>query len=59
MENTRNVGSIQIALFQILSDVGAIFWQFIAAILAFSIALTKVYTAEESYVPKDDGDKHP
>ena len=59
MENTRNVGSIQIALFQILSDVGAIFWQFIAAILAFSIALTKVYTAEMSYVPEDDGEKHP
>ena len=53
MENTREVGSIQIALFHILSDVVAIFWQFIAAILAFSIAITKVYMAEKSYLEKD------
>ena len=54
MENTREVGSIQIALFHIVSDVVAIFWQFIAAILAFSIAITKVYMAEKSYLEKDN-----
>lgn len=59
MENTRNVGSIQIALFHILSDVVAIFWQFIAAILAFSIAITKVYVAENSYILQGDKDKNP
>ena len=59
MENTRNVGSIQIALYHILSDVVAIFWQFIAAILAFSIAITKVYMAENSYILQGDKDKNP
>ena len=59
MENTRNVGSIQIALYHILSDVVAIFWQFIAAILAFSIAITKVYMAENSYILQSDKDKNP
>ncbi|KAJ7378998.1 hypothetical protein OS493_018792 [Desmophyllum pertusum] len=59
MESTRGVGSIQIALFQILSDVATIFWQFIAVILAFSIAITKVYVAEKSYLVKPDSDKNP
>lgn len=59
MENTRDVGSIQIALFHILSDVSAIFWQFIAAILAFSIAMTKVYMAEKSYLSKDEQGRNP
>ena len=59
METTRGVGSIQIALFHILEDVGTIFWQFIAAILAFSIAITKVYVAEKSYLIKKDNDKNP
>ena len=58
MENTREVGSIQIALFHIVSDVVAIFWQFIAAILAFSIAITKVYMAEKSYHENDNRDKN-
>ena len=59
METTRGVGSIQIALFHILEDVATIFWQFIAAILAFSIAITKVYVAEKSYLVKKDNDKNP
>ena len=58
METTRGVGSIQIALFHILSDVATIFWQFIAAILAFSIAITKVYVAETSYLTKQSNDKN-
>ncbi|KAL9984282.1 hypothetical protein ACROYT_G006557 [Oculina patagonica] len=58
METTRGVGSIQIALFHILSDVATIFWQFIAAILAFSIAITKVYVAEKSYLAQEDNDKN-
>ena len=59
METTRGVGAIQIALFHILEDVATIFWQFIAAILAFSIAITKVYVAENSYLVKKDNDKSP
>ncbi|PFX18291.1 Short transient receptor potential channel 4 [Stylophora pistillata] len=58
MEIIRGVGAIQIALFFILSDVAIIFWQFMAAILAFSIAITKVYVAERSYLVKEDRDKN-
>lgn len=50
MEITKRIGAIQIALFHIIGDVVTIFWQFIATILAFSLAATKVYMAEKSYV---------
>lgn len=56
METDKGVGAIQIALFHIIGDVATIFWQFIATILAFSIAITKIYMAEQSYVAKN-GDK--
>ena len=59
MENTRDVGAIQIALFHILNDVVAIFWQFMASILAFSIAITKIYMAEKSYLLEDNKDNNP
>ncbi|KAJ7358638.1 hypothetical protein OS493_022070 [Desmophyllum pertusum] len=50
MEHSRHIGPIQIALFSILADIRIIFWQFAAAILAFSIAITKVYMAEKSFI---------
>ncbi|XP_078356168.1 uncharacterized protein LOC144640972 isoform X2 [Oculina patagonica] len=50
METIKGVGAIQIALFHIIGDIATIFWQFIATILAFSIAMTKVYVAERSYI---------
>ena len=50
METSKNIGSIQIALFQIMGDVVTIFWQFTAVTLAFSMAVTKVFMAEKSYV---------
>ena len=50
MESTKRIGTIQIALFHIIGDVVTIFWQFLATILAFSLAVTKVYMAETSYV---------
>ncbi|KAJ7379848.1 hypothetical protein OS493_012597 [Desmophyllum pertusum] len=50
MEQSKEMGIIQIALFSILKDIRAIIWQFMAAILAFSIAITKVYMAEESFL---------
>ena len=53
METIPRIGTIQIALFQIMGDIGTIFWQFVAAILAFSIAITKVYMAEKSYIAEE------
>ena len=55
METTKQIGTIQIAFFRILSDLVTIFWQFIATILAFSIAITKVYLAEKSFISQDNG----
>lgn len=52
METSKGVGVVQIALFQMFGDITTIFWQFIAAILAFSLAITKVYMAERSYISK-------
>lgn len=49
VETSQSVGTIQIALFNILRDVITIIWQFTAAVLAFSIAITKIYTAEKSF----------
>ncbi|CAH3192469.1 unnamed protein product [Porites evermanni] len=51
METVKGLGTIQIALFSIISDVATIFWQFAAAILAFSFAITKVYMTEISFIP--------
>ena len=49
MECVRGMGAIQIALFFIMWDVLAIFWQFLATILAFSLAMTKIYVSEKSF----------
>lgn len=57
METSKGVGVVQIALFQMFGDITTIFWQFIAAILAFSIAITKVYMAERSYISKENNIK--
>ena len=53
METIQGIGTIQIALFQIIGDIATIFWQFVATILAFSIAITKVYIAEKSYIAQE------
>jgi len=55
METVKKVGAIQIALFHIIGDVVTIFWQFVATILAFSIAITKVYMAERSFISSNSG----
>ena len=49
IERVQEIGVIQIALFFVIWDVMAIFWQFLAMILAFSLAMTKVYVAEKAY----------
>ena len=56
METVKGVGAIQIALFHIIGDVVTIFWQFLATILAFSIAITKVYMAERSFISEKSGE---
>ena len=50
LESTRSIGVVQIALFKIIGDVMTIFWQFLVAILAFSLAITKVFLTERSYI---------
>ena len=57
MESTRSTGPIQIALFQIVADLGAIVGQFAAIILAFSLALTKFFVAESSYNTNEKAEK--
>lgn len=51
METKRGTGAIQIALFQIITAVVGIMGQFLAATLAFSLAITKIYMVEMSYAP--------
>ena len=50
MESKRRMGIIQISLLKIVKHIFAIFWQFAAAILAFSFAITKVFEAERSFM---------
>lgn len=50
MEQSETFGITQIALFSILNDVRTVFWQFMAAMLAFSVAITKVYVSEKSFI---------
>lgn len=49
MEVSRGMGAIQIAVFVILKDLRAIFWLFIATILGFSLAMTKIFVVEKSF----------
>ena len=53
LESTRSIGVVQIALIKIIGDVMTIFWQFLVAILAFSLAITKVFLTERSYIAAD------
>ncbi|XP_022805037.1 short transient receptor potential channel 4-like isoform X2 [Stylophora pistillata] len=54
MECKQKLGPIQIALFSIIRDVFAIFWQGLAIILAFSLAITKIYVTEKAYTSGKD-----
>ncbi|RMX45055.1 hypothetical protein pdam_00011501, partial [Pocillopora damicornis] len=54
IERLRKMGTIQIALFFIIADVLAIFWQFLAMILAFALPMTKIYVAEKAYTSGRD-----
>ena len=50
MEQSKHVGTIQIALFDILSDIRIVLGQFIVATMAFSFALAKVFMAEKTLI---------
>jgi hypothetical protein len=54
MESKKVTGSIQIALFQIMVAVFAIFGQFLMVTVAFSLAFTKIFMSQISY----DGGKN-
>lgn len=56
LEQSKDVGTIQIALFSILEEISVVIWQFTAAILAFSIAITKVYMVEKSFIASESDD---
>ena len=56
LEQSKGVGTIQIALFSILKDISVVIWQFTAAILAFSIAITKVFMVEKSFIASASDD---
>ena len=46
LECTQSTGVVQIALFKIIGHIVIIFWQFLVATLAFSLAITKVFLME-------------
>ena len=50
METVKGLGTIQIALFSIIRDIATILWQFVATVIAFSFAITKVYMSEKSFL---------
>ena len=54
IERLRGMGVIQIALFFVIWDVMAIFWHFLAMIIGFSLAMTKVYLSEKAYTSGKD-----
>ena len=54
METVKGLGIIQIALFSVIRDIATIFWQFVAIVIAFSFAITKVYMSEKSFLPEKD-----
>lgn len=59
MEQFKAVGIIQIAFFEILEDVTVVLAQFVAVLMAFSIALTKIYMTDIYLRPREtEGGTH-
>jgi len=54
MEASSVTGTTHIALMSIIEDVAIIFFQFLVGILAFSLAITKIYVAEGSFVSSEE-----
>lgn len=57
LEANKTVGPLQLALFQMCVDLFIILVQFGFVIVAFSVAITMVYTAELSYVTPPPGEQ--
>ena len=55
LEANKTVGPLQLALFRMCVDLFIILVQFGFVIVAFSVAITMVYTAEISYVTPPPG----
>ena len=53
MESSAATGTTHIALMSIIEDVAIIFFQFLVGILAFSLAITKIYVAEGSFISSE------
>ena len=59
MEQSKAVGVYQIAFFEILKDVTVVFMHFVAILVAFSIALTKIYITDIYLRPREtEGGTH-
>lgn len=54
MEASKVTGTTHIALMSIIEDVATIFFQFLVGILAFSLAISKIYLAEDSFFSSED-----
>lgn len=54
MEASKKTGTTHIALMSIIEDVAIIFFQFLVGILAFSLAITKIYVAEGSFISNEE-----
>ena len=57
LEANKTVGPLQLALFRMCVDLFIILVQFGFVIVAFSVAITMVYTAEMSYVTPPPGQR--
>ena len=53
IEQSKTVGIIQIAFFEILEDVSVVFVQFAAVLVAFSITLTKIFMTDIFLHPRE------
>ena len=60
LEHSSVVGPLQLALFRMCGDLLVILVQFVFVIVAFSMAITKSYTAETSYMtPSNSQTQYP
>ena len=57
LETLSGVGTVQIALFEIIRDAVVVALHFVAITLAFSSSITKIFVVEASRV-KEDPEKY-
>ena len=54
MEINKTTGTTHIALMSIIENVAIIFFQFVVGIIAFSMAIAKIYVAEASFISTEE-----